>query len=61
MYVMFHHRQSGMTEVLFQQEHIAAIKQEPCGVGMPEEMWVETFHPGGRGQSVHERFDRLHR
>ena len=56
MDVMLDHRQGGMSEVLFQQEHISSIQQEPCGVRMPEEMCVEAFHPGGCGQSVHQGF-----
>ena len=48
-----------MAQVLFQQEHVSSSKQEPCGVRMPKEMWVETFHSGGYGKTVHQGFDGL--
>ena len=60
MDIVFYHRQGRVTQVLFQQEHISSIQQEPCGVGMPEEMWVEAFHSGGCGQSVHQGFYGLY-
>ena len=52
--VMLNHRQCGVTQILFEQEHVAPIQKELGCVGVPHEVWMEPGDSRGLGEPLCE-------
>ena len=59
VHIVLHHEQRRVTQVLFQQEHVAAVEQKMGRIGMPQEMDVQPRDTGGLGQPSRKGADTV--
>ena len=59
VHVVLRHEQRRVTQVLFQQEHVAAVEQKMGRIGMPQEMDVQPRDTGGLGQPSRKGADTV--